>query len=327
MKKLNVLYQANDRYSPYAGVSILSLLKNNKEFEEINIYLLDDDISKENISKIEKTVKEYSRNLIILETKPIYNLLENAKAPKFRDSYTTYYKLFVLNQLPKHLDRILYIDCDTIICGSLIDIKEFDFKDKSFAMAVSIYHNKYRDLVGFSKKDKAYNAGIMYFDLKKWREKDLETKLIEGTRNSKLLRFSPDQTMAILLLKEELASLDLKYNFNTIYSMHSQKDIYRLYESEDANHYSQKEIDEAFKDKRIYHYITLQAGKPWEKGNIHPHKKLWEDYFYSSHWKDMGLIKEKRSFVEKVQRFLYRLFPRTLYIWAHKFAWKYLIKH
>jgi len=92
-------------------------------------------------------------------------------------------------------------------------------------------------------------------------------------------------------------------------------------------YYSQEDIDKAFNDVRIYHFITLQVGKPWEKGNIHPQRALWDKYFYQSKWKDMKDIKVERSFVEKVQRILYKYFPSTVYIWAHKFAWKHFAKH
>lgn len=327
MKQLNVLYQANDKYAPYAGVSILSLLQNNKEFDDITIYMLDDDISEENLNKIDQTVKEYGRKFIVMDTKPVYKLLDEAGAPKFRDSYTTYYKLFVLNQLPEDMERILYIDCDAIVCGNLYDLEDYDFGGKSFAMAISIYHNGYRKLVGFKEDDIAYNAGIMYFDLKAWRKNNCTDRLIEGTKNFQMLKFAPDQTLSILVLRDDLTSIDLKYNFNTIYSLHSQKDIYRIYESADAMHYSQEDIDKAFEDVRIYHFITLQVGKPWEKGNIHPQKVIWDKYFSQSKWKDMKDIPVNRSFVEKVQRFLYKYFPSTVYIWAHKFAWKHLMKH
>ena len=37
--QLNVLYGCDDNYAPYTGVSLLSLFENNKDIEEITIYL------------------------------------------------------------------------------------------------------------------------------------------------------------------------------------------------------------------------------------------------------------------------------------------------
>ena len=48
---LNILYQCDDNYAPYTGVSMSSLFRRNKNIEEINIYILDDGISEENKKK------------------------------------------------------------------------------------------------------------------------------------------------------------------------------------------------------------------------------------------------------------------------------------
>ena len=38
---LNILYQSDDNYAPYMGVSICSLFENNKNEESIKIYIID----------------------------------------------------------------------------------------------------------------------------------------------------------------------------------------------------------------------------------------------------------------------------------------------
>ena len=43
-KRMNVLFQCDDRYAAVTGVSLTSLLENNRGWEEINIYLIDDRI-------------------------------------------------------------------------------------------------------------------------------------------------------------------------------------------------------------------------------------------------------------------------------------------
>ena len=41
---MNVVYSSSDSYAPIAGVSICSLLKNNTDADEINIYMIDKDL-------------------------------------------------------------------------------------------------------------------------------------------------------------------------------------------------------------------------------------------------------------------------------------------
>lgn len=58
---LNILYQFNEKYVPYAGVSITSLLENNKESSNITIYLLGEDISEESRRKLLEHIKHIKR--------------------------------------------------------------------------------------------------------------------------------------------------------------------------------------------------------------------------------------------------------------------------
>ena len=48
--QLNVLYGCDDNYAPYTGVSLLSLFENNKDIEEITIYLASMNFSEVNLS-------------------------------------------------------------------------------------------------------------------------------------------------------------------------------------------------------------------------------------------------------------------------------------
>lgn len=54
MKTLNILYQSNDYYAPITGVSMTSLMENNKDIDELNFYILDDKISDNNKNKMKQ---------------------------------------------------------------------------------------------------------------------------------------------------------------------------------------------------------------------------------------------------------------------------------
>ena len=45
---MNVMYLCNDSYAMIAGISICSLLDNNSDVDEINIFLVADDITENN---------------------------------------------------------------------------------------------------------------------------------------------------------------------------------------------------------------------------------------------------------------------------------------
>ena len=326
-KPLYVLYQANDYYAPYLGVSLLSLLDHNKHIKDIKVFIIDDGISAENREKIARTAQMFGRETVYIDPSRQGALLEEAGAPKFRGNYATYFKLFVLDELPEEVSRILYVDSDTVIRDRLDEITEFDFGGKSLAMVPAIYHDKYREKVGISTEDTTYNAGIMAFDLLAWRENNCRERLIRGMQEDpKVLTFAPDQSLAIKVLQKDLAQLPLKFNFSTIYTLFTYKEITKMFASKEAAMFTQEDIDQAYREIAVYHFIELQVGKPWEADSVHPKKFLWEEYFRKSLWRDLPAPKVQLPAILKLQRIAYKILPTGMYMALYAFAWKYLMR-
>lgn len=63
----NIVYASDDHYAFLAGVSMISLFKNNRDFESLNVYILSDHISKKNIRRLTAIGKKYNRNVYILD--------------------------------------------------------------------------------------------------------------------------------------------------------------------------------------------------------------------------------------------------------------------
>lgn len=51
---MNIIYASNDNYAQYLGISMLSLMENNRDMEEIVIYVLDQGIGPENKNKLQR---------------------------------------------------------------------------------------------------------------------------------------------------------------------------------------------------------------------------------------------------------------------------------
>ena len=64
---LNVMYLTDNNYVVFAGVSIISLFENNKDIENINVYVIDDSISEKNKKIYLDIANKYKRNIIFLD--------------------------------------------------------------------------------------------------------------------------------------------------------------------------------------------------------------------------------------------------------------------
>ena len=74
---INILYQFNEKYVPYAGVSITSLLENNKDADDITIYLLGEDISDESKEKLINQIEIYGCKGVFIDATEV---IEKMKA-------------------------------------------------------------------------------------------------------------------------------------------------------------------------------------------------------------------------------------------------------
>ena len=52
---MNILYTCDDKFCAYTGISITSLFENNKDLDEINVFIAGQDISEKNKTGLEKT--------------------------------------------------------------------------------------------------------------------------------------------------------------------------------------------------------------------------------------------------------------------------------
>ena len=318
-KILNVLYQSNDYYAPITGVSATSLMINNHDLDEINIYLLNDEISDENLEKFKDACADYGRNLTIIDTQEILvKLRDELKVSPFKGTYTTYFKLIAISSLELPTDRVLQLDGDTIITGSLAPLCDIDLEGVVMAATYDCTMNGYKALIDIPLKDKYYNCGVILVNQKKWLEDDCEGQIVHHLKNVRNGYYTVDQDILNVLFRKQTKYLDLKYNFNSGFYIYGIKESLKMYDLEDEYYNTVEEIQEAYKNPILYHCMGAMTGRPWEQNSIHPQNELFDNYLKMSRWKDFQKVMVNRKMIFKLQRFLYQVLPRKLYIQFHK---------
>ena len=68
---MNVMYTCDDNYVWLMGISTISLFENNKTIEDLQVYLLGDNISQENKDKLKKIGDQYGRKIQVIEIPPL----------------------------------------------------------------------------------------------------------------------------------------------------------------------------------------------------------------------------------------------------------------
>ena len=316
---MNILYCCDDNYGAYTGISITSLFENNKDLNEINVYIAGQGISDKNKARLQKTAGNYGRCITMLDALRFEQFLRDNNASDYKESKATYYRVFIDKMLPESVSRVFYIDSDSVVVGSLSDLESFIFEpDKVCAMKRDPVQAIYKTSIGLKEDDIYYHAGAVLFDLDNWRRlkcSDLLIKEIEAGRADYRL---PDQDLISAVLNKYIQTLDMKYNYIT-HIPYLGIDIYRaISDANDDTYYTVHQMQEAMADPVVLHYVKGFVGAPWEKGNINPFKEEYLKYKEMSLWNDTGETPNRMSKLMIVQRFLMKALPKKLYIPLHK---------
>lgn len=289
---MNILYASDNNFASIMGISILSLFENNKDVENIQVYIINDEISEENVKKIESIFKKYERPLPMWRRVKSINEVLNMEVYEDRFAQTQFARLFLEEIVEEKDERILYLDCDLIINDSIEELWNMNLDGKVGAVLADAFSSLYRANIGLESNDLMFNSGVMLIDMKQWREQHVGHQLRAFIRAHRGMVQQGDQGVLNAVLSKNVCLFSPKYNLVTNYAAFSYEDmiIYR----KPVAIYSKEEIERAKKNPYIVHYTSsFMVARPWENGKEHPYKYLWNKYKELSPWGEQ-IHKEKR---------------------------------
>lgn len=305
---MNIIYSCDQNYVRHAAASIESLLRNNSR-EKIVIYLINNKIEAHSLSKLIALVKKHGQKIKILNIEDVC-----AKVKKNDDfPISGYARLFIQNFIKDK--KALYLDCDTIVLGSIAELYNINV-DKYFVAGVQDNPAKYMvSIIGMDKDDRYINSGVMLINLNAWRMDNLENKFINFIKKYHGEVPHHDQGIINGVCKEKILIISPRYNFMSQFYLHTAKQIKQLFNIK--KYYTQSEIDDSKNNPIIIHYITKFFGKPWEKGCTHPYLDKYNYYLTESGFYQEPKLPKKDSGL-KFRKFIYHFFPFYVYYCLEK---------
>ena len=289
---MNVVYTFDDGYSAITAVSLLSLLESNKKVSELNIFIVDCGISDSNKNKFNSLTKNYNRKIVFIDGKNM-----EGKIPIELDllywSFVCYVRLFFSELLPQ-LDRVLHIDCDTIIKDNLEEVYNKNLEGNLCAACYDCLPTaKYA--LGMKKQSKYYSNGLILFDLEAMRKNSIQEKFIECIieKEGKLPHL--DQDVLNVVLKNKIYTLDSRYNVMTQNVIFKEKSC--EFFTDDEPYYSKKELKSALNNPAMIHIVGFKfASKPWRQPCYHPYNGEWLNIYRETKFDPKeNLIKFKKK--------------------------------
>lgn len=330
MDKIYVCYSSSDEYAEYTGVSLLSLLDNGNGQYISKIFMLDYGIKDVNRRKIQSIVDNFGLAIEYINALDILNSLQKQLDIKnFRSSLATYSRAFIDCILPSYVDKVLYIDSDTVINGSISELLNERYSEKAISGAVCLeLYDGLHTVKEFPllTGNKIYiGCGIVLYNLEIWRREGCQEKIKETCARLRNPRFA-DQTVINNAIPEQwIGILPPKFN----YSGHAESKPSEKITLKAGGWYSRSEIDEAMNDPVIIHFKGGALVRPWYEGCASRMGHLYEYYKHKSPWSESPLIPleiaySKMSKSERIDykyskiaiKCRFRLFERMVYFMA-----------
>lgn len=279
---MNILYTLNDKFVPQVAAGICSVCENNQNMDEINFYLFSLQISDLNKNKLKDFVKRYgeNRNIEIIELQDLESYFDfdfdtNGWNP------IVLARLIIDKLLPENIHKLIYLDGDTIVRGSLKELWEDDLNGKVLGASIEPTVNKnQRDAINMEKFP-YYNAGVLVVNLDIWKEKQVGKKILDyyKMKNGKL--FANDQDAINGSLKGEIYTISPTYNFCNTFYFYPYRALVKMMAP--VEFVSEEVFDDAKANPIIVHYLGEE--RPWRIANTHKYSDDYEKYLSMTPWK------------------------------------------
>ena len=244
---MNILLAFNSNYYMPALVLLKSLLVNNQWCREMRIYVLYSDLKPGEIRRFSQVAEESGiAKAIFLPVET--DTFQDAPLHLKWISRETYYRLLAQEMLPESVERVLYLDVDMIVMGSLEEFYHQDFEGK-LLVACNRYglggtDPKRLEQLTLPRDTIYFNAGTLLYDLAGQRQ-----------------QIDPN----ILYEYPVLFYQQLKYGdqdvLNAVFYGLTKFADWRVYNCFDSNTTRQRQEDRVRRSCKIFHYNG--RGKPW----------------------------------------------------------------
>lgn len=309
--RVNIAYACNEAYMIHTIISLISLFENNTNIDRIVIYFIDMGISLKSQEELEDIVRKYHRELVIISFTDWEDELPVKSTGRHIKS--VYAKIF-FGRI-KDIDRILYIDSDTVIVDGIQELWNTDMGIHAIAGVETINTFKARSKIELSQKDLVINDGIVLINLNLWRKYEFEKRCIDFIRKWKGDPPVLSEGTINAVCKGYIYKLSLRYNLTSASKDFTAKEIEKITGSQ---YYTQEEINFAVKNPCIIHYVTGFHNRPWNEDSTHPLKDEYLKYKGLSKWADNKLCKNKMNKKIRFVYYLHKFLPNKVFFILYK---------
>ncbi len=321
-----VIYHSSDSFANVTGISMISLFENNKHMDRIRVLYIEKGVSDNNKRILKSITEKYNREIEFLEM-PNWSSKLNIELNSCKSGWLGfgYNRLFLTEIVPEDVDKVLYLDSDTIIEGSLDELWNIDLNNYYLAAVDDCLSSKYRKIVGIAEDGTYCNSGVLLINIKKWREENIIEEFKKILYANKGCFVFNEQSVINSLFSGKIKIIHQKYNVNSLVFLFEYDELIRLRKPYKFS-YSKEQLEEAKKNPVITHFTGnfFVTRRPWVENSDHPHRSVYDYYKSISPWKELPYHNDVRSKSARIFTYVCKLLPRKLMIFSVSFIYNRL---
>jgi lipopolysaccharide biosynthesis glycosyltransferase len=181
--------------------------------------------------------------------------------------------LWIGQFFPADVDRVLYLDADIVVVGSITPLWRTDLGGALLGAVDIPGAERVMTVPGVRPEDGYFNAGVLLIDLKQWRDTRALDTVLDYVRAYPDHLPSVDQDALNGCFSRRRKRLEYKWNA-----------IRPFFREPSGLPLTRDELDTVRREVRIIHF---NGGlKPWSYFSDHPRRGEYEKYLRMTEWRD-----------------------------------------
>ena len=280
-----IAFCVDEKMIQHLLVCIHSIIDTNSD-ENLEFYVLNKDITEKSKLLVNENLGKSAVSVHFI------NVNQESYANLMVSNHITieaYFRISLADLLPQRINRVIYLDCDIILLGSLKPLWHIGLNGFKLAAVAELF--SYRNVeLGFGKDVKYFNSGVLLIDLLGWRSEMISQQVFDYLKmHPEKIKFHDQDALNAVLVNKWLELPEI-YNFTISYMERSRK----------------------LKNNLIYNSMMPvvihfnQSFKAWHYQSRHPYKNLYYKYLKETPFK---------NFIPKdytVMNMIRKLFARVL---------------
>lgn len=314
-------YAADEQFSMQTGVSMLSVLHATL-VRPICFFILDGGLQPHSRATLSALAAAHDAEVRYIDILPQLDSIRRYGQKAWGDfpSLVTWARLFLPQLLPAEVDRVLYLDGDTLVAGDLSELYATDLSGVSIAAVEDCVNRQYRAALGLTPEAPYINAGVLLFHIAQLRLSIPSNWPDLYFREGKVYPMA-DQDVINLMFADSCRHLSLRYNYNVWFRTLSPAGLRLLMEDPTLCSFSDQEVADCAQGAVIYHFNTCKLViRPWYQGQTDPAGELWRAMYAQSPWAGQPFSAEPQNLTrgDRRDRRMYQFFGRRVFPYVHE---------